>query len=101
MEISLESQEKGLWKHQIAKKKKYYEHITKYNGNVLTHLIFLHDKYIFWNNKGNVLFSFQKYADKMVILGDPIGENADFPLAIEEFPTNCGSYGYTPTFYES
>ena len=26
---------------------KILKHIKKYNGNVLTHLIFLHDKYIF------------------------------------------------------
>ena len=46
------------------------------------------------------LFSFQKYADKLVILGDPIGENADFPLAIEEFQQIADLHGYTLTFYE-
>ncbi|MBU8878443.1 bifunctional lysylphosphatidylglycerol flippase/synthetase MprF [Bacillus sp. FJAT-29790] len=76
------------------------EHINKYNGNVLTHLIFLHDKYIFWNNKKNVLFSFQKYADKLVVLGDPIGEKADFLSAIEEFQQISDLHGFTPVYYE-
>ena len=83
-----------------SQEEKILEHIKKYNGNVLTHLIFLHDKFIFWNNKNSVLFSFQKYADKLVILGDPIGEKADFPLAIEEFQHTSDLHGYTPAFYE-
>ncbi|MDR4889367.1 bifunctional lysylphosphatidylglycerol flippase/synthetase MprF [Fredinandcohnia sp. QZ13] len=80
---------------------KIYEHITKYKGNVLTHLIFLHDKYIFWNSKENVLFPFQVYADKVVVLGDLTGEKSEFPRAIEEFLTISDLYGYTPIFYES
>lgn len=76
------------------------EHINNYGGNVLTHLIFLHDKYIFWNSKKNVLFSFQIYADKIVILGDPIGDKAEFPAAIEEFMTTADVHGYTLVFYE-
>ncbi|WP_338450394.1 bifunctional lysylphosphatidylglycerol flippase/synthetase MprF [Niallia oryzisoli] len=80
---------------------KIYEHINKYKGNVLTHLIFLHDKYVFWNSKDNVLFPFQKYADKIVVLGDLTGEKSEFPHAIEEFLTISDLYGYTPIFYES
>ena len=80
---------------------KIYEHIHKYNGNVLTHLIFLHDKYVFWNSKGNVLFPFQKYADKIVVLGDLTGEKSEFQHAIEELLIISDLYGYTPVFYES
>ena len=80
---------------------KIYEHIHKHNGNVLTHLIFLHDKYVFWNSKGNVLFPFQKYADKIVVLGDLTGEKSEFPRAIEEFLIISDLYGYTTVFYES
>lgn len=75
-------------------------HLTKYKGKVLSHLIFLHDKYIFWNNKKNVLIAYQKYADKLVILGDPIGEKSDLLAAIEEFLEISDLYGYTPVFYQ-
>ncbi|MGZ4160767.1 MAG: phosphatidylglycerol lysyltransferase domain-containing protein, partial [Neobacillus sp.] len=75
-------------------------HLTKYKGKVLSHLIFLHDKYIFWNNKKNVLIAYQKYADKLVILGDPIGEKSDLLAAIEEFQEISDLYGYTPVFYQ-
>ncbi|MCM2982545.1 bifunctional lysylphosphatidylglycerol flippase/synthetase MprF [Niallia circulans] len=91
---------KSFLKTSKSQEETILEHIEKYNGNVLTHLIFLHDKFIFWNNKKSVLFSYQKYVDKLVILGDPIGEKADFPLAIEEFQQIADLHGYTLTFYE-
>ncbi len=91
------------WRMESSKNQegKIYEHIHKYKGNVLTHLIFLHDKYVFWNSKENVLFPFQVYADKIVVLGDLTGAKSEFPHAIEEFLTISDLYGYTPIFYES
>jgi phosphatidylglycerol lysyltransferase len=80
--------------------KEILQHLTKYKGKVLSHLIFLHDKYIFWNSKKNVLISYQKYADKLVILGDPIGEKSELKSAIEEFQEISDLYGYTPVFYQ-
>lgn len=77
-----------------------YQHLSKFKGNVLTHLIFLHDKFVFWNSKRNVLFSYQVYADKIVVLGEPTGEASEFPHAIEEFMSISDLYGYTPVFYE-
>ncbi|MEH7093279.1 bifunctional lysylphosphatidylglycerol flippase/synthetase MprF [Neobacillus vireti] len=75
-------------------------HLSAYPGKVLSHLIFLHDKFIFWNSKRNVLISFQKYADKLIILGDPVGEKHDFSGAIEEFQEVADLHGYTPVFYQ-
>lgn len=83
-----------------TQEEKILAHLKKYKGNVLTHLIFLHDKYIFWNSKGNVLFPFQKYADKLVVLGDPVGDQKDFFPAVEEFQHISDLHGYTPVFYQ-
>ncbi|PKG21538.1 bifunctional lysylphosphatidylglycerol flippase/synthetase MprF [Niallia nealsonii] len=77
------------------------EHLHTYKGTTLSHLIFLHDKYVFWNSDRNVLFSYQTYADKLVVLGDPIGEEAYFLKAIEELYETADIYGYTPVFYET
>ncbi|MDQ1145471.1 phosphatidylglycerol lysyltransferase [Bacillus sp. SORGH_AS 510] len=77
-----------------------YNHLRKYQGKVLSHLIFLHDKYIFWNSKKNILIPFQKYADKLVILGDPIGEQIEISNAIEEFQEIADIHGFTPVFYQ-
>jgi phosphatidylglycerol lysyltransferase len=84
----------------INQEEKVLEHVSKYNGKVLTHLIFLHDKFLYWNKQQNVLFSYQIYADKVVVLGDPIGEKAEWRFAIEEFLDLSDQYGYTPVFYE-
>lgn len=90
------------WKFEksIDYEQEILAHLMKYNGKVLSHLIFLHDKYIFWNSKKNVLISFQKYADKLIILGDLIGEKSEFSSTIEEFQEIADLYGYTPVFYQ-
>ncbi|MBS4223945.1 bifunctional lysylphosphatidylglycerol flippase/synthetase MprF [Lederbergia citrea] len=84
----------------LLQEKKIVEHLQQYQGTELSHLIFLHDKYVYWNKKGTVLFSYQTYADKIVVLGDPVGEKADFPSATEEFMETADLYGYTIVFYE-
>lgn len=76
------------------------EHFQNHRGKVLSHLIFLHDKYIFWNSKKNVLIAYKNYADKLVILGEPIGERDDLSNAIEEFQELADLYGYTLVFYQ-
>ncbi|KOP79226.1 lysylphosphatidylglycerol synthetase [Lysinibacillus sp. FJAT-14745] len=75
-------------------------HLMTYKGTEYSHLIFLHDKFVHWNKKGTVLFSYQIYADKIVVLGDPVGEESDFLSAIQEFLELADKHGYTPVFYE-
>ncbi|EKN69813.1 lysylphosphatidylglycerol synthetase [Neobacillus bataviensis LMG 21833] len=87
-------------KTSITQEEKIMDHLDHYNGTVLTHLIFLHDKFIYWNKKDNVMFAYQAYADKLVVLGDPIGDHDELPLAIEEFRETADLHGYTPVFYE-
>jgi len=87
-------------KTSITQEEKIMEHLDHYNGTVLTHLIFLHDKYIYWNKEENVMFAYQVYADKLVVLGDPVGDRDELPLAIGEFRESADLHGYTPVFYE-
>lgn len=75
-------------------------HLTTYGGTEFSHLIFLHDKYVYWNEEETVLFSYQVYADKIVVLGDLVGAETDYPAAIENFLKTTDLYGYTPVFYE-
>lgn len=84
----------------INQEEKINHHLEVYTGTEFSHLIFLHDKYVYWNQFGTVLFSYQVYADKMVVLGNPVGEESDFTSAIEEFLDFADKYGYTPVFYE-
>ncbi|MGP7815856.1 bifunctional lysylphosphatidylglycerol flippase/synthetase MprF [Niallia sp. 01092] len=87
--------------HSKLDEKEIIEHLNTYKGTTLSHLIFLHDKYIFWNSSKNVLFSYQTYADKLIVLGDPIGDEAYFLKAIEELYEKADTYGYTPVFYQT
>ncbi|MGE7917001.1 bifunctional lysylphosphatidylglycerol flippase/synthetase MprF [Lysinibacillus xylanilyticus] len=75
-------------------------HLMTYKGTEYSHLIFLHDKFVYWNKKGTVLFSYQIFADKIVVLGDPVGEEADFLSAIQEFLGLADKHSYRPVFYE-
>lgn len=76
------------------------EHLEKYEGTVLSHLIFLHDKYIYWNHSKTVMLAFQKYSDKLIVLGDLVGEKKDILQAMEEFHDRANLYGYTPVYYQ-
>lgn len=90
------------WKFErsIGQEKEIIEHLNTYYGKSLSHLQLLDDKYIYWNSKKTVLIPFQQYADKLVILGDLIGDNDELSSAIEEFQEQADRYGYTPVFYQ-
>ncbi|WP_235993147.1 bifunctional lysylphosphatidylglycerol flippase/synthetase MprF [Heyndrickxia sporothermodurans] len=79
---------------------KVMAHLKKYGGTVLSHLVFLHDKKIFWNETGQVMMMYEQYADKLVVLGDPIGKKEEFFHSIEEFHDFADLYGYTPAYYQ-
>lgn len=79
---------------------KILNHFSKYGGTVLSHLVFLHDKKVFWNETGQVMIMYERFADKLVILGDPIGDEEQFFHAIEEFQDFADLYGYTPAYYQ-
>ncbi|WP_281281397.1 bifunctional lysylphosphatidylglycerol flippase/synthetase MprF [Pseudalkalibacillus caeni] len=74
--------------------------LKNYNGNALTHLIFLKDKQAFWNKTGHVLMMYRKMGDSLVVLGDPIGEPGEFRSAIEEFQLFADQYGLASVFYQ-
>ncbi|MFJ5765357.1 bifunctional lysylphosphatidylglycerol flippase/synthetase MprF [Lysinibacillus sp. NPDC093210] len=79
---------------------KIKNHLMEYKGTEFSHLIFLHDKFVYWNEKNTVLFAYQIFADKIVVLGDPVGQESDFLSAIQEFLELADKHGYTPVFYE-
>ncbi|PAE39835.1 phosphatidylglycerol lysyltransferase domain-containing protein [Bacillus sp. 7884-1] len=90
------------WKFErsIGQEEEIIKHLNTYYGKSLSHLQLLDDKYIYWNSKKTVLIPFQQYADKLVILGDLIGDNDELSSAIEEFQEQADRYGYTPVFYQ-
>ncbi|MFC0270744.1 phosphatidylglycerol lysyltransferase domain-containing protein [Metabacillus herbersteinensis] len=74
--------------------------LKTWGGHHLSHLLFLKDKDLFWAQDQQVLFSYRKVANKMIVLGDPIGNEALFSAAIKEFIEYCRSSGNKPVFYQ-
>ncbi|CAM3593408.1 hypothetical protein GCM10009865_38910 [Aeromicrobium ponti] len=69
-------------------------------GNHLSHLIILQDKDVYWAQDGRVLIAYKKIGNKLVVLGDPIGEESSIQAAIREFNQYSKSIGLTPVFYQ-
>ncbi|KGM97533.1 lysyl transferase [Clostridium novyi A str. 4552] len=76
------------------------EFLEKYEGNYLTHLLFMRDKNFYWAQEGKVLISYANIRDKLVILGDPIGDEEYFQKAIEEIQIFADRYALYPVFYQ-
>lgn len=72
--------------------------ISKYGGSNVAHYIFLNDKYVYVNNKEDVVFQYEISSDKIIVLGEPIGNKESFFEAIEEFLDLTDLYGYTVAF---
>lgn len=76
------------------------KHLSQYKGNEVTHTMFLRDKLLFWSKDDKLLFPFKITADKMVIMGEPVGDPDYLEDALEELMTYADRYGYRPVFYE-
>ncbi len=74
--------------------------LMNHKGNVLTHLAFMKDKELFWSKEKDVFMMYSIQADKLVVLGDPIGVPASFSKAIEELRQFADVKGLTPIFYQ-
>lgn len=74
--------------------------LKKYEGNAMTHLLFLKDKCFFYAVNNSVLIAYRPYKDKLMVLGDPIGEAKNFKEAINAFRLFADQYDMVPLFYE-
>lgn len=59
--------------------------IQKYPGNKFTHLYYLLDKDLFYNEKHTVMIQYRPQGQNLLVLGDPIGDPEDFEDAVDEF----------------
>jgi len=71
-----------------------------HSGTALSHLIYTGDKNIYLTVDKSVLFAFKPLGDKLIVLGDPIGDQNQIESALNEFRKFADIYGYTPIFYQ-
>ncbi|GAY72628.1 L-O-lysylphosphatidylglycerol synthase [Lentilactobacillus kosonis] len=77
--------------------------IDEYGGNEVSQLAFLKDKTIFYyqeNGDDQVFFMFRAVADKLVVMGEPVGNPDKFSEAIDYFMVQADQQGYRLVFYE-
>ncbi|MHC3377990.1 bifunctional lysylphosphatidylglycerol flippase/synthetase MprF [Ligilactobacillus equi] len=77
--------------------------IANFGGNETSHLAFLGDKNLFFyqaQGQDQVFFMYRKTVNKLVIMGEPVGNSAYFEVAIEAFLEKADLYDYELVFYE-
>lgn len=79
-------------------KSKIIDLISKYGGSSLAHYVFVGDKYVYINKMEDVFFQYQIVNDKIIVLGNPVGNKRSFFEAIREFYDLADLYGYMLVF---
>lgn len=89
--------DRKIGKNELGKLKEF---LSKYEGNYLTHLLFLKDKNFYWAQDNKVLIAYANVRDKLIVLGDPIGDEECLSAAIQEFQVFADKYAMYPVFYQ-
>jgi phosphatidylglycerol lysyltransferase len=82
---------------EIAKLRHFLE---KEPGNFLTHMLFLGDKSLYWAVEDKVLIPYARIRDKLVVLGDPLGNKEWISEGIQQFQIYADRYALTVVFYQ-
>ncbi len=77
--------------------------IDEFGGNETSHLALLRDKNIYYyqvDDHDQLFFMYQRKNDKLIIMGDPVGNQELKIAAIKQFLREADCYGYQLVFYE-
>lgn len=77
--------------------------IDQFGGNSTSHLAFLRDKNLYFYQKDNadqLFFMYRKKYDRLVVMGDPVGNQAVLREALRQFVREADLYDYEIVFYE-
>ncbi|KRL38919.1 bifunctional lysylphosphatidylglycerol flippase/synthetase MprF [Liquorilactobacillus uvarum] len=77
--------------------------IAQFAGNETSHLAFLRDKSIYFYQKDGVdqlFFMYRKKANKLIVMGEPIGNTLFLEKAVLQLMREADKEGYQLTFYE-
>lgn len=83
---------------EVLNKEKVMKIIEEYGGSRLAHYVFTGDKYVYINKNEDVFFQYQISGDKIIILGNPVGNKDSFFNGTEEFLELADLYGYSLVF---
>lgn len=77
--------------------------IKEYGGNETSHLAFLKDKSIYYysvDDHDKLFFMYRRKYDRLVVMGDPVGDKDSWRPALRQFVLEADKYGYQLVFYE-
>lgn len=77
--------------------------IDQFGGSRTSHLAFLKDKNLYFYQKDNqdqLYFMYRRNYDRLIIMGDPVGNAAEIRPALRQFLTEADLYNYQLVFYE-
>lgn len=77
--------------------------IKEYGGNETSHLAFLRDKALYYytvNDHDQLFFMYRRKYDRLIIMGDPVGDRQSWRPALRQFIKEADRYGYQLVFYE-
>lgn len=82
-----------------AEIEKLVDYLQHHEGNLLTHLLFLRDKSLFWAMEDEILIPYGR-RDKLIVLGDPLGPENKIEAGIEEFQQFADRFAMPIIFYQ-
>lgn len=77
--------------------------IDQFGGNETSHLAFLRDKFLYYyqqDGQDQLFMMYQLKYDKIIVMGEPVGNRAVLRDALADFINKADQYGYQPLFYE-
>ena len=77
--------------------------VAKFGGNEVSHLGLMRDKSLHFyqvDGEDRVFFLFKKKADKLIVMGEPVGDEPQIPAAIADFMKQADDQDMSLVFYE-
>jgi len=77
--------------------------IKRFGGNEISHLAFLNDKFVYYyqvDSTDQLAFLYQQKADKLIVMGEPFGNQDYLQPALEQLMDDADSDGCSLVFYE-
>lgn len=77
--------------------------VAKFGGNEVSHLGLMRDKSLHFyqvDGEDRVFFLFKKKADKLIVMGEPAGDETQIPAAIADFMKQADDQDMSLVFYE-
>ncbi|WP_376975609.1 bifunctional lysylphosphatidylglycerol flippase/synthetase MprF [Arcanobacterium hippocoleae] len=79
---------------------RFADFLLRHKGSSYSYLFALGDKQVFYNNNETVAFLYRAHKGSMLVLGDPIGADADFADAIGELIDYAIMHDMKIAFYQ-